>query len=357
MILTRARQELFDSKGYMNFRLLFSLLLIVLSALLPSEGQTPNPDGGSRSSGAASNNQRSIPKVPAGVILVKGAWSSASDTVTPVPEAATVGQSVFNDPYFGISYALPGDWTQEYEGPPPSENGRYVLAQIGPPETKTGPNSASMLITAEDMFFTPLPATNASELIAYTKDHLQADYKVETAPTPIKIGDRPFSFFAYWSPVAELHWYVLATEIRCHAVQFVLTSRDTKLLDRLMLDLNRMRLPAEVGPTPGAGGGPFPVCIKDYARDTNVIARVNPAFTEHRFNPVPVRIIIDKQGSVRHIHFISAFPDQAQAITAALKQWKFRPYAINGKPVEVETGILFGRAPQLPAPRARAAVQ
>lgn len=338
----------------MNFRFLFSLSLMVFSVSLLAEGQNPNLDGSSKSSGASSSNRQSITKVPAGVILVKGAWSSASDSVTPVPEAATVGQNVFNDPYFGISYTLPGDWTQEYEGPPPSENGRYVLAQIGPPETKTGPNSASMLITAEDMFFTPLPATNASELIAYTKDHLEPDYKVETAPTPMKIGDRSFSFFAYWSPVAELHWYVLATDIRCHAVQFVLTSRDTKLLDRLLLDLNRMRLPAEVGSRTGASGGPFPLCIKDYARDKNVIARMNPAFTEHRFNPVPVRIIIDKQGRVRHIHFISAFPDQAKAITEALEQWKFKPYAVDGNPVEVETGILFGRAPQLAAPRARA---
>ena len=89
----------------------------------------------------------------------------------------------------------------------------------------------------------------------------------------------------------------------------------------------------------------MPVCIKDYARDENVIARVDPVFTEHRFNPVPVRIIIDKEGKVKHIHFLSAFPDQAKAITDALKQWKFKPYLRDGQPVEVETGIMFGRAP------------
>jgi hypothetical protein len=308
---------------------LYSLFLVILSASVTGKGQAPSPQ-----------------KVPTGVILVKGAWSSASDSVTPVPEAATVAQDVFSDPYFGITYTLPQNWTQEYEGPPPSDIGRYVLAQIGSAPTRNGPASASMLITAQDMFFTPLLITTAQELTEYIKDHLQADYKVEVPPTLIKVADRSFSFFAYWSPIAELHWYVLTIQIRCHAVQFVLTSRDTKLLDRLMLDLNKMKL---TGAVAEYRARPVPVCVKDYARDENVIVRIDPVFTEHRFNPAPVRIIIDRQGKIRHIHLISAFPDQAKAITEALEQWKFKPYTVDGKLVEVETGLLFGSAQHPPA--------
>jgi hypothetical protein len=337
----------------MNFRVLY-FFLVVFSGSLVARGQTPNINTGSEQGMGSSQNRRSPAKVPTDTILVKGAWSSAGDSVTPVPEGTTIAQGVLNDPYFGMSYKLPGDWTQEYEGPPPSESGRYVLAQIGPPEKEDGPASASMLITAQDLFFTLLPATSALELIAFTEHHLQADYKVETAPKLIRIADHSFSFFAYWSPATELHWYVLTIQIRCHAVQFVLTSRDTKRLGRLLLDLNNMKLPTDVSATAGDGGGPFPVCMKDYARDENVITRVDPVFTEHRFNPIPVRVIIDKQGRVKHIHFISAFPDQAKAITDALRQWQFKPYAIDKKPVEVETGILFGRAPQPPPTHARA---
>jgi len=248
----------------MNFRFFYFFCWVLFCASLAAESQTPSLDGGSKSRGASSNSQQSITKVPTGVILVKGAWSSASDSVTPLPESGTVAQGLFSNPYFGITYTLPQDWIQEYEGPPPSESGRYVLAQIGPPNE--GPASASMLITAQDMFFTPLPASNALELAEYMKDHLQNYYKVETAPTLTKLAGHAFRFFAYWSPVAVLHWYVLAIQIRCHAVQFVLTSRDTKLLDRLMLDLNQMKLPLDVSATAGDGGGPVPVCIKDYAR-------------------------------------------------------------------------------------------
>jgi hypothetical protein len=135
----------------------------------------------------------------------------------------------------------------------------------------------------------------------------------------------------------------------------VLTSSDTKLLQRLILDMNKMELPTEASRTGPAGGGAVPVCIQDYARDENMVTRVNPVLTEHRFNPVPVRIIIDKEGKIKHIHFLSAFTDQATAITDALRQWKFKQYRRDGQPVEVETGILFGSAPRTSAPRVEGA--
>jgi hypothetical protein len=250
-----------------------------------------------------------------------------------------------------MTYSLPVDWQEKYEGPPPSDSGRYVLAQISPSATYKRLDRGTILITAQDMFFTPLPAANALDLVNYSKNHLQADYKVELQPTQTAIAGRPFTFFAYWSPVAELHWYVLATEIRCHTVQIVLTSRDTKLLENLIADMNKMKFAGEASPTAGTSDGALPECIKDYADGENLITRVEPVFSEHKFNPVPVRIIIDREGKIKHIHFLSAFPDQAKAITDALSQWKFKRYVRAGKPAEVETGIMFGRAPY---PKARA---
>jgi len=324
----------------MNLRLLIPVVFVLSSIAVSQGNQSTAPTNG----GDFSNNL-SAEKVPSGVIFVKGAWSSASDSTTPVPEGGTMLHNVYFNNYFGMSYGVPADWTEEYEGPPPSETGRYVLAQLSPSETFKGSSRGIVLITAQDLFFGPEPAANAVDLVKDSREHLQADYKVEIQPASTKVADRSFTFFAYWSPVAQLHWYVLATEIRCHAVEIVLSSQDTKLLERLVGDLDRMKLPAEANPTSGTGGGQFPFCIKDYATDDRVLARVDPVFTQHRFNPVPVRIIIDKNGAVKHVHFLSAFPDQAKAITDALRQWKFKPYLRDGKPAEVETGILFGISP------------
>lgn len=329
----------------------FSLFLIVVAMFLSSiAGRTALAQETPKNGGDFSNHTGPVPpeqKVPEGVILIKGAWSSASDSTTPVPESGTVASNSFRDDYFRLTYVLPKDWIEKYKGPPPSDNGRYVLLQLQPSETFKGPARGSVLITADDMFFTPLPAKNARELVDYEANHLQADYKLELPPAETKISGRPFIFYAYWSPIAELHWYVLATEIRCHEVEMVVTSRDPKLLENLVLQSNQMELPDEASPVGGTGGDNVPVCIKNYASGDHLTNRIDPIFNERAVNPVPVRIIIDKTGAVKHIHFLSAFPGQSKAITDALKQWKFKPYLVNGKPVEVETGLMFGRAPHL----------
>jgi hypothetical protein len=324
----------------MHPRFSLSMVLLGLSISLLVHAQAPAQSGGDFSNNPQPN------ALPSDVILVKGAWSSASDSVTSVPEGGRVANNGFSNQYFGLAYPLSPDWAQKYTGPPPSDSGYYVLAQIRPADTFKGTSRGSILIAAQDLFFTLAPAGNALELINYNKESLSADYKVEQPPALVRIANHSFVRFGYGSPVAELHWQVLATQIRCHMVQFVFTSRDSKLVESLIQETNKMTLPAEAGPISGRGGGDVPVCIKDYARDENVLERVDPVFGERRFNPVPVRIIIDKEGKVKHIHFLSAFPDQAKVITGALFQWRFRPYLHDGKSVEVETGIMFGRAPR-----------
>jgi hypothetical protein len=258
-----------------------------------------------------------------------------------------VANNVYTNPYFGLTYALSPGWTEKFTGPPPSDSGYYVLAQLRPADTLGATTRGSTLIAAQDLFFTFTPAGNALELINYSKDKLSADYRVEQAPTLVTIAGHSFVSFGYGSPVAELHWQIMATQVRCHMIQFVFTSRDNKLIESLIQQMDSMSLPGEAGPISGWGGGEVPVCIKNYASSENVLEKVDPFFTERRFNPVPVRIIIDKEGRVKHVHFLSAFSDQAKAISDALTQWRFRPYLRDGCPVEVETGIMFGRAPRL----------
>lgn len=295
-------------------------------------------------------------KLPTNEILVKGAWASASDSVTPLPESGILTGKVYTNKYFGITYPLPPGWVQKYSGPPPSSSGYYVLAQIKPPDTKIGTSWGSILIAAQDLFFTLTPAANALELIKQAENHLASDYKTDQPPTIVHIAQHPFVQFDYYSPVAGLHWYILATQIRCHMVQFVFTSRDLKLTEGLVQSMNGTNFPSEAGPTSGVGGDDVPVCIKDYASGENVTHKVDPYFTEHRFNAIPVRIVISKDGRVKHIHFISAFPDQAKSISDALSQWKFKPYFHNGQPSEVETGIMFGHGPPRETSRAARAV-
>ncbi len=298
------------------------LLALSLIATISGRAQSPGPN--------------SVTKVPSGVILVKGAWSSASDQTTPVPEGGQVTNIAYDNPYFQLTFPLPRDWVKKYDGPPPSDTGYYVLAQLEPRDLVNGSIRGSMMITAADLFFSPTKANDTLQFVRFARNNLQADYKVARDPTPVTLAGHPFVRFDYFSPVAGLHWDILATRIRCHVVQFVFTSRDTKLLDSLVEGLSKAKLTED---------GTAPVCIRDYASPENILEKVDPIFAERRFNPIPVRIIINKEGEVAHIHFLSAFPEQAKTITDALQQWRFKPYLRDGHPVDVETGILFGRAP------------
>src|ERR1700704_595360 len=48
---------------------------------------------------------------------------------------------------------------------------------------------------------------------------------------------------------------------------------------------------------------------------------------------------ISKDGSIQNLRLISGHPMLAPAAIEAVKQWKYKPYILNGGPVEVETQI------------------
>ncbi len=48
---------------------------------------------------------------------------------------------------------------------------------------------------------------------------------------------------------------------------------------------------------------------------------------------------ISKEGTIQNLRLVSGHPMLTQAAIEAVKQWRYRPYFLNGEPVEVETQI------------------
>ena len=48
---------------------------------------------------------------------------------------------------------------------------------------------------------------------------------------------------------------------------------------------------------------------------------------------------ISKEGAIENLQLISGHPMLAPAAIEAVKQWKYKPYLLNGEPVEVETQV------------------
>jgi protein TonB len=54
---------------------------------------------------------------------------------------------------------------------------------------------------------------------------------------------------------------------------------------------------------------------------------------------VVIKALISRDGTIEHAEAESGQPLLVAAALAAVREWKYRPYYLNGEPVEVETEI------------------
>jgi periplasmic protein TonB len=54
---------------------------------------------------------------------------------------------------------------------------------------------------------------------------------------------------------------------------------------------------------------------------------------------VVLRAMISREGAIENLQVVSGHPMLIPAAVAAVRQWRYRPYVLNGEPVEVETEV------------------
>jgi protein TonB len=75
-----------------------------------------------------------------------------------------------------------------------------------------------------------------------------------------------------------------------------------------------------------------------------LVKKVPPDYPEdakndHVQGTVALKVIVDKQGNVANIQVVSGPERLAPAAIEGVKQWKYKPYLLNGNPVEVGTQV------------------
>jgi len=75
-----------------------------------------------------------------------------------------------------------------------------------------------------------------------------------------------------------------------------------------------------------------------------LIKRVQPkypaeALASHAQGTVLIEATIDKEGNVAHPKVLSGNSVLAKAALDAVRQWRYKPYYLNGEPVEIQTQI------------------
>lgn len=77
-----------------------------------------------------------------------------------------------------------------------------------------------------------------------------------------------------------------------------------------------------------------------------LIRRIEPAYPSaahqsHVSGRVVIGAVIGRDGRTRNVHAVSGNPLLAQAAVDAVRKWLYRPYLLNGEPMDVGTQIIF----------------
>ena len=75
-----------------------------------------------------------------------------------------------------------------------------------------------------------------------------------------------------------------------------------------------------------------------------VISKIEPTYPKIALaarvtGVVLLKAVISKEGEIKELQVVSGHPLLVPAAIEAVKQWRYRPYLLNGEPVEVETNI------------------
>lgn len=101
-----------------------------------------------------------------------------------------------------------------------------------------------------------------------------------------------------------------------------------------------------VGPIAVAGPSnartkPYPISNLNPGMLIKQVQPIYPAIAQqtHTEGKVVLVAVIDTQGRIENLRAVSGHPFLVPAAINAVQQWRYRPYILNGQPVEVETQI------------------
>ena len=102
-----------------------------------------------------------------------------------------------------------------------------------------------------------------------------------------------------------------------------------------------------IGSTPVAVpkvAAPSRVRVSAGVQQGNLISQVRPVYpaiakAARISGTVVLQAEISRQGTIENLHVLSGHPMLVQSALDAVKQWRYKPYLLNGEPVPVETTI------------------
>jgi TonB family protein len=319
------------------------------------------------------NDSPSTPSNPPSGTLSSG--RSASGTLTF--ENGTVANGVYSNECFGFSMPIPAGWevdsavTAGGKARHRSDKGLVLLFLSQHPSQQgqlpgriilSAWDSAGRPGNAQDFVFNAVRAQIS--VIAEKRELVRATFAVD-------YGGRRFFRSDYKAPLRDnipLYMAYVYTEFRGYFIGETLAAASPEGLDEAADSLQQISFqddqpnpkcvmsgdnsPNAAGilggvansqPTPKIAT-PARVRISQGVATGLVIKKVQPRYPDDAKQAriqgqVVLQADIDKNGDVESITLVSGHPMLAPAAIEAVKQWKYKPYLLNGEPMKVETQI------------------
>jgi protein TonB len=187
----------------------------------------------------------------------------------------------------------------------------------------------------QDAYFARTPASaNSKSALAV----VSADINLPDAPMPLR---PPYDFPL---PTPELH--VDPAPARPHYAAVPDSIKASAPVARpVVVSVNPALMPVSTPPpaTSWQQSGE-PVHLTEDSARALVLQSVNPvyppeALAQKLHGPVVLQVAIGRDGSVQDLKLVRGYFVLGKAAIAAVKQWRFRPYNVNGRPLETQTVI------------------
>lgn len=283
-------------------------------------------------------------------------------------ENGSMANHAYANECFGFSMAIPEGWQSNIMGSDGKARhipgGGLALLILRQSQGNT------IILTARDVTGAPPTAqefvsTSVQAQVNADKEHRELLHDA----VPVDYGGKHFFRADYKQSIngQQLYSAFVYTKFRAYYIGATLVAESSQELDETAKNLQPISFQSDEpnpncvmkgddsatgiaggvigadGP-PSRSGQPLRVRVSQGVSQGLLIKRVNPVYPDEARHgriqgQVVLQVEIDQNGDMRNVTLVSGHPLLAPAAIEAVKQWKYKPYLLEGQPVVVETQV------------------
>jgi TonB family protein len=321
-----------------------------------------------------------IPLAAVAVLSNAGAFARQTGTVftdTLAFENGSIENEVYSNECFGFSFVIPDGWrltTPAAAGEVKAiHTSRASLTLLTIDQQQPESEKSRMALNAYDAVYSPTVQQFVSDAIHAQVNLDQNNRKMVKDVYAIDYGGRHFYRADYKQTASEGTLYIalVFTRFREYYIGETVMSKSSEELNSAVASLRQISFGADkpnlrcvtssddADPVSTSASGapisrptlsripdssPPPVSVPQVVASALLIKKVTPQYPERASQKrvqgrVVMRAVIDKNGNVEDVAPVFGSPMLAPETMETVKQWKYRPYLLNGQPVKFETQI------------------